>query len=146
MNQNRNFRVLLVEDEAADAHLIKMAFKESRILIDLQHVEDGIEALAYLANEAPYQQAQRPDLILLDLNMPRMDGKAFLQAQKENDHWRMIPTVVLTTSEAESDIMASYNLGAAGYVVKPLDVMDFIKKVQNLEEYWISLVKLPSFY
>ena len=137
------FRVLLVEDEPADAHLVRLAFEESRVLVDLQQVGDGVEALEYLQQQGPYSQVQRPDLILLDLNMPRMNGRKFLEKIKSLDDLKRIPVVVLTTSEAESDILASYDLGASGFIVKPVNMDDFIEQVQQLEDYWFTLVKRP---
>lgn len=137
--------ILLVEDDSADAHLTRMAFQEGRIAVDLQHVENGEEALAYLLKENGYQDKPQPDLILLDLNMPRMDGREFLREIKKIDKLRIIPIVVLTTSDAESDIYASYDQGAAGFIVKPVSVDDFIHQIQKLENYWFELVKRPSY-
>ncbi|WP_404419361.1 response regulator [Marinospirillum sp.] len=137
--------ILLVEDDSADAHLTRMAFQEGRIAVDLQHVENGEEALAYLLKEDGYQDKPQPDLILLDLNMPRMDGREFLREIKKIDKLRIIPIVVLTTSDAESDIYASYDQGAAGFIVKPVSVDDFIHQIQKLENYWFELVKRPSY-
>lgn len=136
--------ILLVEDDAADAHLTKMAFKEGRIGVDLQHVENGEEALAYLLEKGSYKGRPQPDLILLDLNMPRMDGREFLREVKKLEKLRVIPIVVLTTSDAESDIYASYDQGAAGFIVKPVSVDDFIHQIQKLENYWFELVKRPG--
>ena len=137
------FRVLLVEDEPADAHLVRMAFEEGRVLVDLQHVRDGVEALDYLQRQGPFSEAVRPDLILLDLNMPRMDGRRFLEKIKTLGDLKRIPVVVLTTSEAETDILSSYDLGAAGFIVKPVNIDDFIEQVQQLEDYWFTLVRRP---
>lgn len=139
-----HFKVLLVEDEPADVHLTKMAFNEGKVLVDVHDVGDGVEALAFLKQEAPYQDAPKPDLILLDLNMPRMDGKTFLKKIKTLETLRQIPVVVLTTSEAESDIIDSYDLGASGFIVKPVDIDQFINAIQALEEYWLTLVRRPS--
>lgn len=138
------FTVLLVEDEPADIHLTKMAFNESRLLVDVHDVGDGVEALAFLQNEGSYQEAPRPDLILLDLNMPRMDGRTFLKNFKVLEKLRQIPVIVLTTSDAENDIYASYDLGASGFIVKPVDIVQFIKSIQALEDYWLCLVKRPA--
>ena len=140
MSQNE-FVVLLVEDEPADVHLTKMAFSESKILVDVRDVGDGVEALAFLKQEGEYQAAPKPDLILLDLNMPRMDGKAFLKYFQELDDINRIPVVILTTSEAETDIVASYDLGASGFIVKPIDIEQFIGAIQTLEDYWLTLVR-----
>ncbi|WP_404472138.1 response regulator [Vreelandella venusta] len=139
-----HFKVLLVEDEPADVHLTKMAFNEGKVLVDVHDVGDGVEALAFLKQEAPYQDAPKPDLILLDLNMPRMDGKTFLKKFKTLEKLRQIPVVVLTTSEAESDVIDSYDLGASGFIVKPVDIDQFINAIQALEEYWLTLVRRPS--
>ncbi|WP_043517536.1 response regulator [Halomonas sp. BC04] len=144
MPEKSRFIVLLVEDEPADVHLTKMAFKEGRLLVDVYDVPDGVEALAFLRQEGQYQQVPRPDLILLDLNMPRMDGKSFLKRFKALEELRRIPVVILTTSEAESDIIDSYDLGAAGFIVKPVDIDQFIRSIQALEDYWLTLVKRPS--
>ncbi|SFC44212.1 Response regulator receiver domain-containing protein [Marinospirillum celere] len=137
--------ILLVEDDAADAHLTRMAFEEGRIGVDLQHVENGEEALAYLKQESTYQGQPKPDLILLDLNMPRMDGREFLKQIKQNKDFRAIPIVVLTTSDAETDVYASYDQGAAGFIVKPVSIDDFVHQIQKLENYWFELVKRPAY-
>ncbi|WP_417579904.1 response regulator [Nitrincola sp.] len=137
------FRVLLVEDELADAHLIRLAFEENNLLVDLRHVNDGVEAFRFLRRESGYAEETSPDLILLDLNMPRMNGLTFLEKIKQETAFRHIPVVVLTTSDSESDILRSYDLGASGYVVKPVDIDDFIHQVKTLEDYWITLVRHP---
>lgn len=136
--------MLLAEDEPADAHLVKVALSENRILVDLRHVADGREAFEYLRRQGPrFADAPRPDLILLDLNMPRMDGREFLDAMKQEAEFRDIPVVVLTTSEAERDVVASYRRGAAGYIVKPVDVVRFMAAIRDLGDYWFDLVRLP---
>ncbi|NJD07254.1 MAG: response regulator [Methylococcaceae bacterium] len=138
------FVVLLAEDEPADAHLVKVAIDENHIPADLNAVGDGREALAFLRREgARFADAPRPDLILLDLNMPRMDGREFLAAIKQDAALRNIPVVVLTTSEVERDIIASYDLGAAGYITKPVDFDQFVKAIGQLGDYWFSLVRMP---
>ncbi|MEA3640928.1 MAG: response regulator [Lamprobacter sp.] len=139
------FTVLLVEDETADADLVRMAFEESRLLVTLHHVVDGVEALKFLRRETEaFAAVPRPDLILLDLNMPRMNGREFLQEVKQDDSLRPIPVVVLTTSDVERDIVESYGLGAAGYVVKPVDLDQLIHAIQGMERYWFTVVKLPQ--
>ncbi|QEW05838.1 response regulator [Nitrincola iocasae] len=138
------FRVLLVEDEPADAHLIRLAFEENNLLVDLRHVSDGVEAFSFLRRQSGYSDEAQPDLILLDLNMPRMNGLQFLEKIKQEVAFRHIPVVVLTTSDSESDIIRSYDLGASGYVVKPVDIDDFIHQVKTLEDYWITLVRRPQ--
>lgn len=139
------FDILLVEDEPSDAHLVKMAIQENKIWCHLHHVVDGVEALAYLHKEGEtYAQAVRPDLILLDLNMPRMNGREFLAAIKADPNLAMIPVVVLTTSEVERDVVASYRLGAASYITKPVDIEQFIDAIRQLDQYWFTLVRLPK--
>ncbi|WP_295383918.1 response regulator [uncultured Thiodictyon sp.] len=136
--------ILLAEDEPADAHLFKVALNENAIPVDLHHVVDGREALDFLLRQGPrFADAPRPDLILLDLNMPRMDGRECLAEVKRRESLRAIPVVVLTTAEVERDIVASYDLGAAGYIAKPMDVNQFIAAVRLLGDYWIKLVRLP---
>ena len=139
-----SFTILLVEDEPADAYLVRQAFIENRILVDLHHVCDGVEALAYLNRQEPYVDVPRPNLILLDLNMPRMDGRRFLGEIKKDAELAAIPVVILTTSDVERDTLSSYRQGAAGYIVKPLDVDQFIEIIKGLEQYWFALVRLPQ--
>ena len=141
----QRFTILLAEDEPADAHLVKTALSESHILADLRHVQDGREVIEYLRREGPrFAAAPRPDLILLDLNMPRMDGRECLAALKQVPEFADIPVVVLTTSEVERDVLASYKLGAAGFITKPLDVLQFITAIRDLGVYWFDLVRLPQ--
>ena len=140
----QRFTILLVEDEPADAHLVKTALSENHILADLRHVVDGRDALEYLRRQGPrFAGAPRPDLILLDLNMPRMDGRECLSALKQDPHLSDIPVVVLTTSEVERDVLASYTLGAAGFITKPMDVLKFMAAIRDLGVYWFDLVRLP---
>jgi len=139
------FNVLLVEDERADAHLVRVAFLENHILADLYHVVDGREALEFLRCQEPrFANSPRPDLILLDLNMPRMDGRECLAELKNDSALCDIPVVVLTTSEVERDVIASFNLGAAGYITKPMDVAQFMAVIRDLGDYWFALVRLPG--
>jgi CheY-like chemotaxis protein len=139
------FSILLVEDEPADANLVKVAFSENNVLAELNWVVDGREALEYLRREGSrFADASRPDLILLDLNMPRMDGRKCLAALKQDPVLCKIPVVVLTTSDVERDVVASYMLGAAGYVTKPMDMIQFMDVIRDLGEYWFSLVRLPE--
>ena len=139
------FNVLLVEDEPADAHLVRLALKESKVYCRLFHVFDGEEALKFLRTEKqPDNGSSRPDLILLDINMPRMNGKEFLTTIKAEEKLAAIPVVVLTTSDAERDIVASYKMGAAGYITKPVDIEQFIDAIRQLDNYWFTLVKLPT--
>jgi CheY-like chemotaxis protein len=136
--------ILLVEDEPADAHLVRLAFEEGHVLVNLNHVCDGVEALDYLERKPPFGDAPAPDIILLDLNMPRMDGRQFLRTIKDRPQYCGIPVIVLTTSDAETDLISSYGLGAASYVVKPIDVDDFLARVRAIGDYWISIVRLPA--
>ncbi|MES2876856.1 MAG: response regulator [Pseudomonadota bacterium] len=138
------FVILLAEDEPADAHLVKTALAENRIVSELHHVVDGHEVFEFLRQTGPrFAAAPRPDLILLDLNMPRMDGRECLAALKKDESLRDIPVVILTTSEVERDVVASYNLGASGYIAKPVDIVQFITAIRHLGDYWITLVRLP---
>lgn len=143
MQIDSDFTVLLVEDELADVHLTKTAFKQSRLLVNVCDVGDGVEALAFLRREGKYHDAPWPDIILLDLNMPRMDGKTFLDHLKRDEALKRVPVIVLTTSEAESDIVESYDLGCSGFVTKPVDLTQFLKAIQKVEDYWLTLVKRP---
>jgi CheY-like chemotaxis protein len=139
------FDILLVEDEPADANLVKLALKESRIFCHLHHVYDGVEALAFLRHEGlENTDAPKPDLILLDMNMPRMNGREFLAAIKQDENLNAIPVVMLTTSDVERDVMISYQLGAAGYITKPVDIDQFIDAIRQLDNYWFTLVRLPK--
>jgi CheY-like chemotaxis protein len=144
MSISKKLTVLLVEDEPADAHLVRLAFEEGRVLTDLRHVADGVEAFEFLRREMGHTQAPAPDIILLDLNMPRMDGRQFLEKIKADVALRHIPVVVLTTSDAERDLLYSYDHFAAGYIVKPVDVDNFVKIVRGIGDYWINIVRLPG--
>ncbi|TAN65938.1 MAG: response regulator [Methylobacter sp.] len=144
---NSNFvEILLLEDEPSDAYLVKMALKEGRVLAHLHHVVDGREGLDFLNKTEKYADAPRPDLIFLDLNMPRMSGCEFLVAIKADERFKAIPVVVLTTSDVEKDVVRSYQLGATSYITKPVDMPQFIKAIQQIGEYWFSLVRLPKDY
>lgn len=140
----QSFVILLAEDEPSDAHLIKVALAENKFMVDFHHVVDGREALEFLQRRGPkFNEAPRPNLILLDLNMPRMDGRECLAAIKKDKDLRDIPVVILTTSEVERDVTASYDLGASGYITKPMDMNNFISIVSHLGDYWFKLVRLP---
>lgn len=138
------FDILLVEDEPADANLVRSALKQNRVLCNMHHVMDGVEALAFLRREGQYRDAPQPDLILLDLNMPRMNGREFLEVMKADEELKPIPVVVLTTSDVERDVVASYKLGAAGYITKPVDMDQFIDAIRQLDSYWFVLARLPK--
>lgn len=138
------FDVLLVEDELADAHLVRTAIKQCKFQCNLHHVMDGIEALAFLRRTSDrYAKAPQPDLILLDLNMPRMNGREFLAAKKADENLASIPVVVLTTSSVERDVTSAYQLGASGFVTKPVDMEQFINAMCQIGVYWLSLARLP---
>ncbi len=136
--------ILLLEDEPADAYLVKMALREGRILANLHHVVDGREGLDFLEKKGKYEKAPRPDLIFLDLNMPRMNGCEFLIELKANPLLNDIPVIVLTTSDVETDVVRSYQLGASSYISKPVDMTQFINAIHQLGEYWFTLVRLPQ--
>ena len=139
------FDVLLVEDEPADANLVRSALKSNKVLCNLHHVIDGVDALAFLHRQGDaYKDKSKPDLILLDLNMPRMNGKEFLAEIKKDPELSVIPVVVLTTSDVERDVVASYKLGAAGYITKPVDMEQFIDAIRQLDNYWFVLARLPK--
>jgi len=135
--------ILLVEDNPGDARLAAEAFKEGRVRTRLHVVQDGIEAMSFLRRQGPYEVAPRPDLVLLDLNLPRKDGREVLAEIKQDSGLRRIPVIVLTTSQAESDVTRSYDLHANCYIVKPVDFDRFIDVVKGIEDFWCSLVKLP---
>ena len=139
----RPVEILLVEDSPGDVRLTIEALKDARMRNTLHSVSDGVEALAFLRREEPYADKPRPDLILLDLNMPRMDGREVLAEIKADPDLKKIPVVVLTTSQAEQDILQSYNLHANCYISKPVDLDQFIDVVRSIESFWLSIVKLP---
>lgn len=139
----RAINILLIEDNPGDARLTLEAFRDAKVRNDVQVVVDGVEAMAFLHREDKYANAPRPDLILLDLNLPRKDGRQVLDEIKHDESLCRIPVAVLTTSRADNDILASYNLHANCYVTKPVDFDDFIRVVREIEEFWLSIVKLP---
>lgn len=144
MNEQVNIiDVLLVEDDPGDVLLIQEAFEFNKVRNRLSVVSDGEEALAFLRQEGVHEGAPRPDLVLLDLNLPRKDGREVLGDLKADDALRAIPVVVLTTSEAEEDILRSYDLHANAYVTKPVDFDRFIEVVRQIDEFFVSIVKLP---
>lgn len=144
MQANRPMRFLLVEDSPGDIELTRAAMTEAKVSNVMSVVRDGVEAMAFLRKEGEYADAERPDLILLDLNMPRMDGREVLKAIKGDPDLACIPVVVLTTSNAEQDVLKSYNLHANAYITKPVDFDHFIKVVQTIEEFWLVIVTLPK--
>jgi two-component system, chemotaxis family, response regulator Rcp1 len=140
----RPIEILLVEDNPGDARLTMEALKEGKVSNRLSHVADGAAALAFLKRAAPYASAPRPDVILLDLNLPKKDGREVLAEVKADPNLRRIPIVVLTTSQAEQDILRAYNLNANCYVTKPVDLDQFLKVIRSIEEFWLTIVKLPT--
>lgn len=135
--------ILLVEDNPGDVRLTQEALREGKIRNHLFVAKDGVEALAILRHEGPHAQAPRPDLILLDLNLPRKDGREVLADIKADEALRRIPVVVLTTSKAEEDILRTYDLHANCYITKPVDLEQFIAVVKSIDEFWFTVVKLP---
>ncbi len=135
--------ILLVEDNPGDADLTREAMETSKILNNLHVVGDGEAALAYLKKEGHYREALRPDLILLDLNLPRKDGWEVLSVIKDDENLRRIPVVILTTSRNEEDVIQIYNLHANCFITKPIDLMQFINVVKSIENFWMTIVTLP---
>jgi len=135
--------ILLVEDNPGDVRLTREALKEGRVLNNVSTVGDGVEAMAFLRREGRYEGAPRPDLILLDLNLPKMNGREVLAKVKADTDLRRIPVVVLTTSQAEEDVLKTYDLHANSYVTKPVDVDQFLSVVRQIEDYWLAVVRLP---
>lgn len=144
MNDGRPIEILLIEDNPGDARLAIEALREAKVRNNLYWVSDGEEALEFLCREGKHAAAPRPDLILLDLNLPRKDGRQVLMEIKAHERWKRIPVVVLTTSQAEEDILKAYNLNANCYITKPVDLDQFMKVVKTIEEFWLTIVKLPS--
>jgi CheY-like chemotaxis protein len=136
--------VLLVEDDPGDVLLIREAFEYNKVHNTLNVVADGEQALAYLRREGDFAGAARPDLVLLDLNLPRKDGREVLAEVKADEELRTIPVVVLTTSEAEEDVLRSYQLHANAYVTKPVDFERFVAIVRQIDDFFVSVVRLPS--
>ena len=136
-------RVLLVEDNPADADLIRETLETGKLLVETAVVLDGMQAVDYLFRRPPYVSAELPDLILLDLNLPKLDGKQVIAEIKKNEDLRKIPIVVLTSSDAEQDIVRSYQLGVNCYVTKPVGLLKFQNIVRSVENFWFTVVKLP---
>ena len=144
-NENgRPIEILLVEDNPGDIRLTKEAFKEGKLKNHLNVVEDGKEAISFLKKEGQYADAPRPDLILLDLNLPKKDGREVLSEIKVDKNLKRIPVVILTTSKAEEDILKTYNHHANCYITKPVDMDQFINVVKYIEDFWFTIVRLPA--
>jgi two-component system, chemotaxis family, response regulator Rcp1 len=135
--------ILLVEDNLGDVRLTKEALKEGKVYNNLHWAKDGVEALEFLRREGPHKDAPRPDIILLDLNLPKKDGREVLSVIKNDQQLKHIPVVVLTTSKAEEDVLRSYELHANCYVTKPVDLDKFIVVVQSIDRFWLTVVTLP---
>ena len=136
--------ILLIEDNPGDARLAREALRDAKVRNNLSWVPDGVEGMAYLRREGKYSQSARPDLILLDLNLPRKDGREVLSEIKADENLRRIPVVILTTSQAEEDILRAYHLNANCYITKPVDLEQFMKVVKTIEDFWLTIVKLPA--
>jgi chemotaxis family two-component system response regulator Rcp1 len=136
--------ILLVEDNPGDVRLTQEAFKVGKIRNNLYVVRDGVEALDFLFRRKPYEDAPIPDLILLDLNLPKRDGREILEEIKSKDNLRRIPVVVLTTSKADEDVLRSYNLHANCFITKPIDLDEFFRVIRAIENFWLTVVKLPQ--
>ena len=140
----RPVEILLVEDSPGDVRLTREALRDGKVRNNLSVVTDGVEALAFLRREGRYADAPRPDVILLDLNLPKKDGREVLAEVKADERLRRIPVVVLTTSADERDVLRSYELQAACYITKPVDLDQFIAVVQSIEDFWLTIVTLPG--
>ena len=139
----RSIEILLVEDNPGDVRLTKEAFKEGKVLNKLNVVKDGVEAMEFLHKQGEFSKAVHPDLVLLDLNLPRKDGREVLAEIKGDPNLRRIPVVILTTSKSEQDILKTYDLHANCYITKPVDLSQFMKVIQNIEAFWLTIVNLP---
>lgn len=136
--------ILLVEDNPGDARLAKEALKESKLKNNLYIADDGVEAMDFLYKKGKYTKMPRPDLVILDLNLPRKDGREVLNEIKTDENLKRIPVVILTISKAEEDILKTYNLHANCFISKPIDLDQFIKVVKSIEDFWLTIVKLPN--
>jgi two-component system, chemotaxis family, response regulator Rcp1 len=143
MSGRRPIEILLVEDNPGDARLAWEAIREARVPNNLRWVTDGVEAISFLRREGRFCDVQRPDLILLDLNLPRKDGREVLAEIKSDERFRCIPVVVLTTSQADEDVVNAYHLNANCYISKPVGLEEFLKVVNAIENFWLTVVKLP---
>ena len=139
----RPIEILMVEDNPGDVRLTREALKEGKIWNEIQVVSDGVAALEFLRRKPPYETAPRPDLVLLDLNLPKKDGREVLSSMKADPLLKAIPVVILTTSQAEEDVIRAYNLNCNCYVTKPVDFEQFTRIVQAIEQFWLTIVTLP---
>jgi len=143
VGENRPVEILLVEDNPGDERLTREALREGKVYSNLHWVKDGVEALDFLRRQGKYKEVPRPDIILLDLNLPKKDGREVLQDIKNDVELKRIPVVVLTTSKAEEDVLRTYNLHANCYVTKPVDLEKFIVVVKSIDRFWLTVVTLP---
>ena len=143
-SNGRLVEILPVEDNPGDVRLTKEAMKEGKIRNNLSVASDGVEAMAFLRREGKYADAPRPDVVLLDLNLPKKDGRSVLKEIKEDPNLRRIPVVILTSSKADEDVLNSYDLHANCYITKPGDLEQFIEVVKSVEDFWLQIVKLPK--
>jgi two-component system, chemotaxis family, response regulator Rcp1 len=143
VERNGPIEILLVEDNPGDVRLTKEALKEGKVYSNLHTVKDGVEAMEFLRREGKYSSVPRPDIILLDLNLPKKDGREVLQEIKSDERLRRIPVVVLTTSKAEEDVLRTYDLHANCYVTKPVDLEKFMVVVKTIDSFWLTVVTLP---
>ena len=144
VDENRPVEILLVEDNPGDERLTREALKEGKVYSNLHWVKDGVEAMEFLRRQGKHGAAPRPDIILLDLNLPKKDGREVLQEIKKDDTLKRIPVVILTTSKAEEDVLKTYNLHANCYVTKPVDLEKFITVVQSIDRFWLTIATLPT--
>ncbi|HSA89509.1 MAG TPA: response regulator [Burkholderiales bacterium] len=143
VERNGPIEILLVEDNPGDVRLTREALKEGKVYSNLHTVKDGVEAMQFLRRQGKYSSVPRPDIILLDLNLPKKDGREVLQEIKTDDSLKRIPVVVLTTSKAEEDVLRTYNLHANCYVTKPVDLEKFMVVVKTIDVFWLTVVTLP---
>lgn len=144
MLSGRPVEILLVEDNPGDIRLTIEALKEGKVSNNLQTVNDGVDALAYLRKQGKFADAVRPDLVLLDLNLPKKNGREVLEEIKQDSDLKRLPVVVLTTSNAEQDVLKTYDLHANCYITKPVDLEQFLKVVRSIEDFWLTIVRLPN--
>jgi two-component system, chemotaxis family, response regulator Rcp1 len=142
--EGQSINILLVEDNISDARLAIEALRESKVRNTIHHVVDGVEAMRLMRREGKYANFPRPDLVLLDLNLPKMDGREVLADIKKDEDLKRIPVVILTISSDEADILKTYNLHANCYITKPIDLNQFLKVVKSIEDFWLTIVKLPD--
>lgn len=142
-SKGRPAQILLVEDNADDVELTREAFKMAKLAVDLHHAKDGEQCMAFIRKQGQYADAPTPDIIMLDLNMPRMDGREVLTEISKDENLCHLPVVILTTSQEEQEILKMYKLRCSSYIVKPVDLLQFVRVIQTFSDYWLALVVLP---